>query len=166
MKGLIAVLFALVILGLAFFLYSSPSAPPETTEAEIAQIQSEVGAVGDQWMAAVNGIDVGAAGDLFDPADTHCVDGGYYANYDEWQDHLEALFSTWEDMNLAWTSTRVDVFAPDAAVFVGEGEGVATRTNGVFNLRAGVTLLLKKTQGIWRITFQGSAGRWTPVVEG
>jgi hypothetical protein len=80
--------------------------PPEMTEAERAQIQSEVEAVGDQWMAAVNAINPDAAGDLFDPAGTHCVDGGYYANYAEWQDHLEALFSTWEDMNMAWTSTR------------------------------------------------------------
>lgn len=43
MKGLIAVLFALVILGLAFFLYRTPTAPPsEMTQAEIAQIESEV----------------------------------------------------------------------------------------------------------------------------
>ena len=38
MKGLIAVLFALVILGLAFFLYKSPAASPGMTEVEIAQI--------------------------------------------------------------------------------------------------------------------------------
>jgi hypothetical protein len=94
------------------------------------------------------------------------VGGGYYANYAEWRDHLEAPSSTWGEANLAWISTRVDVFSPDAAVFVGEAEGVVTRRNGVFNLRAGVTLLMKKTEGAWKITFQGSAGRWTPVEEG
>ena len=62
---------------------------------------------------------------------------------------------------------RVDVLAPGVAVFVGEGEGVVTRTNGrVFNLQSGITLLMKKTEGVWKLTFQGSAGRWTPIEGG
>jgi ketosteroid isomerase-like protein len=42
MKGLITVLAVLVVVGLAFFLYRAPTAPPEMTEAEIAQHEAEV----------------------------------------------------------------------------------------------------------------------------
>jgi hypothetical protein len=37
MKGLITALAVLVVVGLAFFLYRTPTAPPEMTDAEIAQ---------------------------------------------------------------------------------------------------------------------------------
>jgi ketosteroid isomerase-like protein len=41
MIGLITVLFVLVVVGLAFFLYRSPTAPPAMTEAEEAQTEAE-----------------------------------------------------------------------------------------------------------------------------
>jgi hypothetical protein len=168
MKGLIAALALLVVLGVGFFLYSSPAAPPaEMTEAEVAQIEAEVSAVGDQWIASMNAIDVTACAGLFDPAGTHGVDGAYYANYEEWVEHLERLFSTWEAVNVAWTNTRVDVLASDAAMFVGEGEGVVTRTErGDYNLFVGTTLLAKRIGDEWKLTFQGTAGRWTAIEEG
>jgi hypothetical protein len=45
MKALITVAALLVVLGLGFFLYSTPTASPEMTEAEIVQIEAEVKAV-------------------------------------------------------------------------------------------------------------------------
>ena len=42
MKGLITAAAVLVVLGIGFLLYSSPTAAPELTEAEIAQIEAEV----------------------------------------------------------------------------------------------------------------------------
>jgi hypothetical protein len=42
MKGLITVLALLVVVVLAYFLYRTPAAPPEMTEAERAQIEAEV----------------------------------------------------------------------------------------------------------------------------
>jgi len=42
MKGLITVLAVLVVFALAFFLYRTPTAPPEMAAAEKAQIQAEI----------------------------------------------------------------------------------------------------------------------------
>ena len=43
MKGLVAGLVALVAIGVLFFFYAFPTAPPaEMTEAEIAQLEAEV----------------------------------------------------------------------------------------------------------------------------
>jgi hypothetical protein len=52
-------------------------------------------------------------------------------------------------------------------MFVGQTEGTRTRTNGeTSNADVGVTLLVRKIGRVWKITYQGSAGRWTPVEEG
>lgn len=42
MKGLITLLAVLLVVGLAFFLYRTPTAPTGMTEAEIAQIEAQV----------------------------------------------------------------------------------------------------------------------------
>lgn len=140
------------------------TAPPEMTEAERAQIRSEVEAVGDQWMAAVSGIDAEAFLGLFDPANTYAVDGAYYANYEDWTGRIERLFSTWQEVNWTWATTRVDVLCSDAAMFVGQTEGTRTRTDGTTSdANAGITLLIRRIEGVWKITFQGSAGVWTPA---
>jgi len=164
-----AVRLIVIVLVLGFFAYKywPPTAPPEMTAAEIAQIEADARAVGDQWLAAVNSVDTDAFLQLFDPANTYAVDGAYYATYDEWVGRIGRLFSSWEDVDWAWRETRVDVFAPDAAMFLGQTEGTRTRTNGeISNADVGVTLLVRKIEGVWKITYQGSAGRWTPVEEG
>jgi hypothetical protein len=167
MKTAIRVIVVFLVLGFFAYKYWPPTAPPEMTEAEIAQIEADARAVGDQWLAAVNSINTGAFLDLFDSADTYAVDGAYYASYEEWVGRIRRLFSTWESVDWAWGETRVEVFAPDAAMFVGQTEGTRTRTNGeTSNADVGVTLLVRKIGRVWKITYQGSAGRWTPVEEG
>ena len=42
MKGLITVIAVLVVVGLAYFIYRSPTTPPEMTEAERAQMEADV----------------------------------------------------------------------------------------------------------------------------
>ena len=117
MKGLIAGLAALLVIGVGFFLYSSPSAPPaEMTDAEIAQIEAAAKAVGDQSLTALNNLDVEASAALYDPSAIHGNDGmAYYATYDEWKAHLDEMYGSLEEMSLEWTNTRVDVLASDAA---------------------------------------------------
>jgi ketosteroid isomerase-like protein len=63
MKGLIAGLAVLLVLGVAFFFYSSPAPPPaEMTEAEIAQIEADVGqAISARWAGFREGL---LAGDI------------------------------------------------------------------------------------------------------
>ncbi|MGD8360982.1 MAG: nuclear transport factor 2 family protein [Gemmatimonadota bacterium] len=167
MRTAIRVLVVFLVLGFFAYKYWPPTAPPEMTEAEIAQVEADAATVGDQWLAAVNGINADAFLDLFDSANTYAVDGAYYATYDEWVGRIQRLFSTWENVDWAWGETRVDVIAPDAAMFVGQTEGTRTRTDGqTSNARVGVTLLVRKIGGVWKIVYQGSAGRWTPTEEG
>ena len=50
MKAVVAVVAALVALGVLFYVYTSPTPPPEMTEAEVAQIEAEAKqAIADQW---------------------------------------------------------------------------------------------------------------------
>jgi uncharacterized protein (TIGR02246 family) len=50
MKGLITVLAVLVVVGLGFFLYFSPTPPPEMSEAEVARMESGVTqALDERW---------------------------------------------------------------------------------------------------------------------
>jgi len=165
MKGLITVLAALVVLGLAFFLYSSPAAPPEMAEGEIAQIEAEVTSVADQLMTALNNLDPGVAAALYDRERMHGNDGTtYYATYEEWVTHNEELFGRFEEMSAEWRNTRVEVLAPDAALFVGQNEMIARQVSGAeTNIQGYLTLVLRKADGAWRIIHQASVGRWTPI---
>lgn len=142
------------------------TAPPDMTEAERAQVESEVLTVGDQWLAAVNGLNPDVFLDLFDPADTHATDGYIYANYEEWAARIRGFFPNLGDVNLAWASKGVEVFAPDAAMLVGQTEGTRTRADGTTSdFAPGVTLLVRRVGNGWKITYQGTAFR-PPSAEG
>ena len=121
MKGLIAILFALVILGLAFFLYSSPSAPPaEMTEAEIAQIQSEVMEFADAWLDAWR-VEVNCDSNLplLHPDRLAMPYEGGIINRDEWHEMCLMRSANVASATFNWISREVRVMTPDAAVFIG-----------------------------------------------
>lgn len=168
MKGLITLLAAVVVLGLAFFLYSSPSAPPEMTDTEMAQIEVEVAAVADQLMTALNNLDPEVAAAIYDRSSMHGNDGtAYYADYEEWVAHNEELMGRFEELNAEWKNTRVDVLAPDVALFVGQNEVIAKQVSGAeTNIQGYITLVLRRIDGEWKIIHQASVGRWTPIGEG
>jgi hypothetical protein len=69
---------ALAALAVLVLVAGCQTAPQEMTEAEVAQIQTEVAAVGDQWLAAANGVNTEVFLDLFDPAGTHATDGAHW----------------------------------------------------------------------------------------
>jgi ketosteroid isomerase-like protein len=150
------------------FVAACQAPPAEMTEAEIAQIQAEVAAIGDQMMTALSNLDMSVSVALYDPATMHGNDGTtYYATYDEWVVHNEELFARFEELDADWTNTRVDVLAPDVALFVGQNSVDATQVSGArTNIRGYITLVLKKIEGDWRIVHQASVGRWTPIEEG
>jgi len=168
MKALLAAIALFVVLGLGFLLYSSPPAPPEMTEAEIAQIEAEVAAVADQLMTAMNNLDTEVAAAYYDPSSMHGNDGAtYYATYDEWVAHNEELFGRFEELNAEWRNTRVDVLAPDVALFVGQNEVIAKQVTGAeTNIQGYITLVLRRIDGAWKIIHQASVGRWTAIEEG
>jgi ketosteroid isomerase-like protein len=168
MKKTVAVIAAIVGVLALLFIATEQTAPPEMTEAERAQIESEVAAVADQLMTALSNLDTSVSEALYDPATMHGNDGtAYFATYDEWVAHNEDLFGRFEELDAGWTNTRVDVLAPDVALFVGQNSVDATQVSGArTNIQGYITLVLKKTEGDWRIIHQASVGRWTPIEEG
>jgi len=137
------------------------------SEAQIARVEGEVAAVGDQFMTAMNNLDVEALSALYDSSSMHGNDGSvYYATYDDWVAYLQRLLGSFEELSIEWTKTRVDVLAPDVALFVGQSEATLERTEpGEF--RKGYTsLVLRNTNGAWKIIHQASVGRWTPIEGG
>ena len=169
MKALLAGIALLVVLGVGFLLYSSPAAPPaEMTQAEIAQIEAAVTAVADECVTAMNNLDLEAMAALYDPASMHGNDGAnYYATFDEWMTHLHELFGSFEELDSEWTNTRVDVLAPDAALFVGQSDWTVKRAERADSRVEGyITWVMRNLDGAWKITHQASTGRWTAIEEG
>ena len=119
MKGLIAGLALLVVLGIGFLLYSSPTASPEMTEAEIAQIEAEVLAVMQDFIDGFNELDMAKVnetmhpehmtfsyvGDLLDKAGYREFLDNWVQTKESWQGHLH--------------ETDVRVLSPDVAVSTG-----------------------------------------------
>ena len=171
MKGLIAALVVLLAVGVLFFGYfdsAEDMQSAEMTDVEFAEIEVAVKAVGDQLMTALNDLDIGASVALYDPSTMHGNDGTvYYATHREWVIHLDELYASLEEVNVEWTNTRVDVLAPDAAVFVGQNDGTVKRASGAVSRMQGFfTLILRNIDGVWKIRHQASVGRWTTVEEG
>ena len=67
MKALLAVLALLVVVGLGWFLYSSPTAPTEMTEAEIAEIEAEAQEALDGMLEAWGELDCDKVQALYHP---------------------------------------------------------------------------------------------------
>jgi len=139
------------------------------TEAERAQIEAEVMALGDQFLGSMGDLEIETMLSLYDPATMHGNDGWpYYATLDEWRAHLEDLFSGFVAIEGAsWTETRIDVLAHDAAHFAGQSDLIVTRENGEKSrVQGSISLLMRNIDGLWKITHQSSVGRWTAVEEG
>lgn len=152
-------------LALLFLVAACQSPPPEMTDAEMAQIEAEVVGVAEQFMTGLNNLDPGVAAALYDHSSMHGNDGAaYFATYDEWVAHNEEFFARFEDLNGGWTDTRVDVLAPDVALVVGQNEMAVTQVTGArTNIHGYITLVMRKTDGAWKVIHQASTGRWTPV---
>ena len=151
-----------------FMLLSSCQASPaQMSEAQIAQVEGEVAAVGDQLMTAMNNLDVVALSALYDPSSMQGNDGSfYYATYDEWVVHVQQMFGSFEELRMEWTNTRVDVLAPDVALFVGQSDATLERTEQSEAHEGYTSLVLRNIDGAWKIIHQASVGRWTPVEGG
>jgi hypothetical protein len=129
-KGLITVIAVLVVLGLAYFLYRTPTGSPEMTKAEIAQIEAEVRqAATDQmntWIAQ-------------EDLDAHVADhSGWAGNpwggtrtLEQMRDRQEALWARWDYEPVSPPDWEVWVLAPDVAAVKGTVQLTRTDTAGV-----------------------------------
>jgi ketosteroid isomerase-like protein len=154
MKALLAGLALLVVLGLGFFLYSSPSAPTQMTEAEIAQIEAEVMAFAEDHLATFEALDA-------DRLTGYWVEGNITSvsfaerivGPEEMAAFYENLVGGWATNDGEWLpGSVVDVISTDMALFQGTARQETTTPEGgsrLMNLH--FTHFLKKIDGTWKI---------------
>ena len=156
MKGLITVLAVLVVVGLAFFLYRSPSAPPEMTEAEIAQIRAEVDSVTSEWWAVWS-----AGGDadrffsfLADDAETVWIsDANPLFGRADIEEAFRPVLENIQRQDNTPVEWRTIVIAPEVAYTVRINDAVQTFVTGDSGpvIRYAETLVWVKRDGEWRV---------------
>jgi hypothetical protein len=108
MKGFVTVLAILVVVGLAFFLYRTPAAPPEMTEAETAAIQADVLVAAEAWMDSWKDVetDCETAVDSWHPEHMAFYSGGIRVDRAGWTDYCNrttAIRASWDG---SWTNPR------------------------------------------------------------
>ncbi len=161
MKGLITALAALVVLGLALFLYSSPTAPPEKTEDEIAQIQAEVIAFEED---RVDAFEERSANRLLEGWYDHDVFEVSFAERlagrKETGAFYEELASRWASVEMEWMpGSTVDVISPTVALFQGTARFATTNPAGGSALQnLHIAQFLRKVDGIWKIQLEHASG--------
>ena len=141
-----------------------PAPPPEMTNAERGQIQAEILTWTDQWLDAAVNLDAHGLAALFDQADGHFMRGASYEP--TWQAFFtgsQDLYSSWDAWDGQWGTRRIDVLAPDAALFVGETVGLVRYSDGrEFDNRAGFSIVVRKREGAWTGLFGHVTGSLTP----
>ncbi len=157
MKGLITAAAVLVVLGIGFLLYSSPTAAPEMTEAEIAQIEAEVLGLMESWMEAWRGNDCALSRDLWHPTKIAQPRVGRTGiSVDGWIESCTTQMANRESFSGEWTDTDVRVISPEAAVFSGTYRatyGYRDGSPGRHYPTAAQVMLVERTEGGWGITF-------------
>jgi hypothetical protein len=168
MKGLMTVLAILVVVGLAFFLYRTPTAPSAMTEAETAQIEAEVTEAAAGLLESFRTMDAQAIGEWFHPTETSFVWGGTILDRVSLVESLGSFMENWASWDGAWVETEVKVLNPDAAMFQGMYGSTIHYTNGRV-LRwpgnANYTMLMERTPEGWKVTVGDMDNGPSEVVE-
>ena len=167
MKGLIAGLGALVVIGLAFFFYSSPTAPPssEITEAQIAEIEAEVLDWSDQWLEAGTNLDSEGVAALLDQDDGHFVSGAAYrATWAEYLAGSQEVYGSLKEWGGEWDARRVDILGPGVALLTGQATGPWTLADGSrFTNRVRFTMVVREIEGVWKALYGHISSARTPI---
>ena len=169
MKALITAAALLVVLGLGFFLYSSPTASPEMTEAEIAQIEATIMDVTDAMSDAWTAYDIEATQAFFHPDKTSLAWGSSVFDYDGHRDRLEEVWGGAEGQETFWTARKIEVLSEDLVLFQGSFDlkiFFADGRVGHYPGTAHYTVLFEPYEGEWKITYGGYAYGGYQVTEG
>jgi ketosteroid isomerase-like protein len=142
MKALLAGLALLVVLGLGFFLYSSPSAPTQMTEAEIAQIEAEVMAFAEDHLATFEALDA-------DRLTGYWVEGNITSvSFAERIVGPEEMAAFYENLVGGW-ATNDGEWLPGSVVEARQETTTPEGGSRLMNLH--FTHFLKKIDGTWKI---------------
>lgn len=170
MKALLAILALLVVLGLGFLLYSSPTGPTEMSEAEIAQIQTEVTGVMERSFEGWRQGDTDMILSAFHPTETSFSWGTSpwdFATVSEWVRNWYDTRESWEG---GFTETSVKVFNQNEALFQGVYQMTITRRDGRvlhYPGTASWVSLMERTEEGWKVTIGlTAAGSYEVVEEG
>jgi uncharacterized protein (TIGR02246 family) len=162
MKALLAGIALLVVLGVGFLLYSSPTAPPEMTETDRQVVADEVKQASKDWIAtwAQNDIDGALAYFLEDLGSYFVGEPGLFLNNYTLLPTLTEVSAVFEGAREARSGSgifpleeSVAVLSPDHAVQVWVAEFNVTDTEGVTtpNYPVTMTLVWVRHEGAWKI---------------
>jgi ketosteroid isomerase-like protein len=155
MKGLIAVLGLLVVLGVAFFLYGSPAGPPaEMTEAEMAQAEAEAAqAISDRWAEYRDALMSGDVDEIMSywTSDAHLYEPGMNLTAADLSDWLQAAFETTSVVDLE--VRRLDIFVHgDVAYEITEAdEPLQVEGQGLVPREVYGFFRWEKEDGVWKM---------------
>lgn len=168
MKALIAGLGVLVVLVAAFLLYSSPPAPKEMTEDEVAAIEEAVLAQADALIETQNAFDADGFLGQFSTVDLDWINQStHLASYESVAETIEDFFVGLDAFDSGWKDVSVEVLSSKAALCRGEWWGEQTRGDVVSRFESVFWTALHELQadGTWKITRVHQS--WAdPVTEG
>ena len=129
------------------------TAPPEMTEAEIAQIEAEVMEAMEEYFEGWRVLDIEMAMPFTETASWSW--SSVPLDYASVRERTEASHAGLESYEGGWAETKIRVLTPDAAVFQGVYGGTLTFTSGVIEHwpdNVTQTNLVERTEGGWKIT--------------
>ncbi len=168
MRTTILVVAAIIAVFALLSLRATPIAPPEMTEAEIAQIEAEVMALMQEFVDGFNELDMAMATATFHPDHTTLTIGGEIVNKSGYREILDGWVGDKESWQGSWLETNVRVLSPSAAVFTGTWSPTIRYSNGSvrnYPLGAWVTLVERTAAG-WRISAALGSNSGYEEVEG
>jgi ketosteroid isomerase-like protein len=155
MKAVVAILAALVCLGVLFWFYTAPKAPPaEMTEAEIAQIEAEVLKATNDMMTAWNAEDGLTGGSYFDSETLNVLWGSNeYDNPESFGEMWATIWERFPSWDGGWDDSTVKVLNPNQALFRGRYHCTLTDQEGVQTFwRPHLTALFERRADGWKMT--------------
>ena len=154
MRALLALGALLVVLGLGFFLYSTPTAPVEMTEAEVAQVEAEVMAFAEDHLSAFEALDADRLTGYWVQDNVTSVSfAERIVGLEDMALFYENLVARWASNEMEWLpGSVVDVIASDVALFQGTARQATTSPEGESQvMEVHFTHFLRKMDGTWKI---------------
>jgi hypothetical protein len=156
MRGVIAGLAVLLVLGLFFFRTTSQSpAPTEMTDAEVAAIEEAVRAQANALIETQNALDADGFLEVFSRGDLHWVnDDVEYESLDDVAGVVRGLLADLDGFDSGWNDLGVTVLSRTAALCQGEWWGDHVRGDQVTHFEPVFWTALHELQpdGSWKIT--------------
>lgn len=155
MKGLITVLAVLVVVGLALFLYRSPTAPPEMTEADRAQIEAEVTqAIDEQWAGYTEvHLNNDAEGVLsYWTSDMRMLGQRFDMGRSQYEDHVREYFNNYEISG--FDAETYEIFVHDGAAYQIGQVDESYRSEGGEPMVFAIYMIIRweeQPDGVWKI---------------